>query len=143
MAGSPCYWNTNEEYWQLSDRLWNAVCEPEEPSTSCNWEDAEDIWGSTDRIWNICPEIGAILTGRGSRGTLEDAFAAYKRLDKHLKRKVLRLILHYKGQEYSQQREVRDDLGVTVSDIGLLIDHYGEWRRRRDVRIIVDNVRVI
>jgi len=112
--------------------------------TECNWNDVPDIWNETDRLWNsVCPYIEEVLEGgRGGKGTPEDALAEFQKLDKRKKRRVIRLIMHYRGNEYSQQREVRDDLDVTVDDMRLLQEKYGEWKRQKEIRVTVDEVKV-
>lgn len=110
--------------------------------SECNWNDVPDIWNTTDRLWNsVCPFIEDII-GKGGKGSPEDAVREYEKLDKKRKRRLLRLILHYKGEEFSQQREVRDDLKVTVDDMKLLQEKYGEWKRQRELKVTVDNVKV-
>ena len=110
--------------------------------TKCNWNDVPDIWNTTDRLWNsVCPFIEEVI-GEGGKGSPEDALREYEKLDKKRKRRLLRLILHYRGEEFSQQREVRDDLKVTVDDMRLLQEKYGEWKRQRELKVTVDNVKV-
>ncbi len=112
--------------------------------TECNWNDVPDVWNTTDRLWNsVCPFIEEVLAGgRGGKGTPEDALAEFNKLDKKRKRRVIRLIMYYKNQQFSQQREIRDDLDVTVEDMRLLQEKYGEWKRQREIRVKVDEVRV-
>jgi len=108
----------------------------------CNWNDVPDVWNTTERLWNsVCPFITEIV-GEGGKGSPEEGLRAYEKLDKRRKRRILRVILHYKGDEFSQQREVRDDLDVTVDDIRLLQEKYGEWLRQRELKVTVDNVKV-
>lgn len=112
--------------------------------TECNWNDVPDIWNTTDRLWNsVCPFIEEVLAGgRGGKGLPEEAHREYEKLDKKKKRRILRLIMHFRGEEYSQQREVRDDLDVTVDDMRLLQEKYGEWKRQREMKVTIDNVKV-
>ena len=108
----------------------------------CDWDKVPDFWDTTDRLWDsVCGFIEEIV-GRGGKGSPEDGLKAYEKLDKKKKRRLLRVILHYKGMDFSQQREVRDDLEVTVNDIRLLQEKYGEWLRQRNLKVTVDNVKV-
>jgi len=111
--------------------------------TECNWNDVPELWNDADRLWNaVCPFIEEVLGGRAGKGTPEDALAEFEKLDKRKKRRILRLIMHYRGDEFSQQREVRDDLKVTADDMRLLQEKYGEWKRQREITVKVDNVKV-
>jgi hypothetical protein len=111
--------------------------------TECNWNDVPELWNEAERLWNnVCPIIEEITGGRGGKASPEDTLAEFNKLDKKKKRRILRVILYYKGERFSQQREVRDDLGVTVEDMRLLIEKYGEWKRQRELRVTVDNVKV-
>jgi len=112
--------------------------------TECNWNDVPDIWNTTDRLWNsVCPFIEEVLEGgAGGKGTPEAARSEFEKLDKRKKRQIIRLIMHYRGQEYSQQRELRDDLSVTVEDMKLLQEKYGEWKRQRELNVLVNDIKV-
>lgn len=46
---------------------------------------------------------------------------AYKHLDKEKRKRVIKLIATVKGQEYSEEKFVQDDIKVTADDIELVL----------------------
>lgn len=133
-------WNLANDLWNYASYLWNA--EPPSPiPTEPVWSTTRCIWDRDKNLWNeVYPVCEEIVKHHG--GNPEEGVKVFDKLDKKLKRKVLRVIMHYRNQEFSQQREVRDDLTVTTEDMRMLIDKYNEWKKLTEVKVSVNNIRV-
>lgn len=104
----------------------------------CVWSNIDELWNVTDRLWNdVCPII-AVITDHG-RMPPEEALKEFEKLDKKRKRKVIRVLLRYRGQDFSQQRTVRDDIKVTAKDMEFLIEKYNSWKRVQDLKVTVSD----
>jgi SpoVK/Ycf46/Vps4 family AAA+-type ATPase len=106
------------------------------------WNVLADTWGGTTEFWwsEYAPIIDEIT--KGGKSSPEEAIAEYEKLNRRKKRKLFRLIVHLNNAEFSQQREVRDDLIVTVDDMKTLIREYTEYKQRNAISVTVQNVKV-
>ena len=107
----------------------------------CVWGNIDELWNVTGRLWNdVCPII-VVITG-GGKSSPEEALKEFEKLDKKRKRKVIRVLLRYKGQDFSQQRTVRDDIKVTAKDMEFLIERYNSWKSTKDAKVTVSDITI-
>jgi len=121
------------------------VREPGIPDlTDCVWGGIEFLWGEIDYLWDsIIPCFGRIISASGG-GHPDDVYNIYqkKKIDKKTKKKIIKLIMTLKGQEFIEEHEIDvDKYEVTVDDIKLLIGEYKEYQKRqKQVSVSVESV---
>jgi len=107
----------------------------------CEWGIIDEDWDLTSRRWDdICPLVEVIT--RHGKASPEEIAREFEKLDKRKKRKLIRMILHLRGATLEQQREVRDDLHVSVEDATILLEGYEKYRKLKDISIKVENVEI-
>ena len=109
--------------------------------TDCVWGGIEFLWGEVDYLWDsIIPCLGRIISAGG--GHADDVLDIYnaKKIDKKTKKKIIKLIMTLKGQEFVEEHEINvDKYEVTIDDIKLLIGEYKEYQKRQ-IAVKVESV---
>mgnify|MGYP001210181215 FL=1 len=89
-----------------------------------DWDKADFKWNELDQFWNLVQEILSKSTGGVDPLKLE-------KLDKKKKKKLIRLIMHIKGEKiYDEEKEVKN-ISHRIEDITLIAEEL-----KRNVQII-------
>ena len=89
-----------------------------------DWDKADFKWNELDQFWNLVQEILSKSTGGVDPLKLE-------KLDKKKKKKLIRLIMHIKGEKiYDEEKEVKN-ISHRIKDITLIAEEL-----KRNVQII-------
>ena len=89
-----------------------------------DWDKANFNWNELDQFWNLVQEVLSKATGIVDPIKLE-------KLDKKKKKKLIRLIMHIKGEKiYDEEKEVKN-ISHRIKDITLIAEEL-----KRNVQII-------
>ena len=101
------------------------------------WDDTCENWDTHCVIWDQCERIVDDIT-KGATRTPEEAWDAYKQLNKKKKKRIIRLVLYLKGEKIIQEKEI-ENYEVTVSDIKMITEEYKK-RKEEKIKINVSNI---
>jgi hypothetical protein len=96
--------------------------------------DGYGTWDGFCHLWDDC-----ILIIGGAGAAPEEAWDAYRKLSRKKKKKVIRVIVTLKGEEFEESKEV-EDYNITVDDIKLLLEEYKKYQE--EIKITVSNIKM-